>query len=130
VIADLHALRHHEGMLKLASPPQGAGTPIFFLRHRSPDVASVGGHHGLAGLTAEGLAELGHVLHYAVDAELPGRVGIGLHLQAELFGSVAAAPVLAMSKEELLLRSVAILFLREVDILAFGVCEERDIGKP
>jgi hypothetical protein len=30
VIAELHALRHHEGMGKPAFPPQGAGTPVLF----------------------------------------------------------------------------------------------------
>src|SRR5271165_101427 len=31
VIADLHALRHREGMGKLAFPPQGVGTPVLLV---------------------------------------------------------------------------------------------------
>ena len=89
-------------------------------------MAGVGWHHGLAGLAAEGLTKLGHVLHDAVDAESPGRMGIGLHLQAELFGACAAAPALPVPQEELLQRSVAVLLLGEVDILASSVGEERD----
>ena len=57
------------------------------------------GHHGLAGLAAESLAEFRHVLHHAVYPELPWRVRIGLHLQPELFGAGAAAPALSVPRK-------------------------------
>jgi hypothetical protein len=90
---DLHALRYREGMGKRAFPPQGVGTPVFLASglkantksphstrawkdcsslKGSPDAAGVGRHHGLAGLAAEGAAELGHILHDAIDPETPG----------------------------------------------------------
>ena len=81
------------------------GTRSYFLRTvvgKLPDATGVDGHHGLAGFAAEGFAELTHVLHDAVDPELPGRVGIGLHLHAELFWAGAAAPALTVSEKELL----------------------------
>ena len=45
-----------------------------------PDAAGVSWHHGLAGFAAEGFAEFGHVLDYAVHAELPRRVRVRLYL--------------------------------------------------
>ena len=75
---------------KRAFLPQGVRDARFFLL---PDAAGVDGHHGLAGLATEGLIELEHVLHDTVDAELARRMRIGLHLQAELLGTSAAAPV-------------------------------------
>ncbi len=42
-----------------------------------PDVTSIGGHHGLARMAAERLAELIEVLHRTVGAELARRVRIG-----------------------------------------------------
>ena len=56
-------------------------------------------------------------------------MGIGLHLEAELLGTCGAAPVLAVSEEELLQGSVAVLLLGKVDILTLGVGEERDVGE-
>jgi hypothetical protein len=102
----------------------------FALRRTLPDTAGVGRHHGLAGFAAEGLAELGHVLHDSVDSELPGRMGIGLHLQAELFRAGAAAPALPVTQEELLQGRVAVLLRGEVDALTLGIGEKGNVGEP
>jgi hypothetical protein len=63
----------------------------------SPDAAGVDRHHGLTGFATERLAELRHILHYAIDPKLSRRMRIGLHLQPKLFGSSGAAPALAVS---------------------------------
>ena len=68
---DLHALQQIEGMGNQALLPQGVRAPVLVLGPL-PDAAGVGGHHWLAGLAAEGLAELRHVLHDAVHAKLSG----------------------------------------------------------
>src|SRR5271170_4424942 len=95
-----------------------------------PHAAGVHRRHGLAGLAAEGLAHLWHVLHHAVDAELARRVRIGLHLQANLCGTDAAAPVLSEGDEEFLNWRIAVRVLRlEVDVLALRVCQEGHVGE-
>src|ERR1039457_4303575 len=84
-----------------SSSPRGY-TGLHRGKHSSPDSAGIDWHHGLTGFAAEGVAELGHILDYAVHSKLPGGVGGGLHLQTELFGARAAAPALSGSGGELL----------------------------
>ncbi len=83
----------------------------------------------MTGFAAEGLAELGHVLHYTVRPELPGRMRIGLHLQAELLGTGTAAPTLSVSQEELLHWSVAILLLCQVDVFPLCIGQESHVSQ-
>lgn len=46
-----------------------------------PDSTDVFRHHGLTAFTAEGFAELRHVLHHTIHAELAWRMRIGLYLE-------------------------------------------------
>src|SRR5580704_13513596 len=96
---------------------------------RLPHPAGIHRHHGLTGFTAESLAKLRHILHYAVHPELPGRMRIGLHLQAELLRAGAAAPTLPVSEEELLHRSIAVLLLCQVNALPLGIGQKRDVSQ-
>src|SRR6202012_2744962 len=93
------------------------------------NTTGVDGHHGLAGFAAEGLAKFRHVLDNSVDAELVGRVGVGLNLKASGFWPGVIAPVLAVGEKELLNRVVAVLLLVEVNVLAFGVFKEGHVGE-
>jgi len=101
----------------------------FTLTSSLPDAADFDRHHGLASPAPESLAELGHVLHDTVDPKLAWRVRIGLYLKAELFGTRAAAPSLAVSQKKLLEWGILSLLLVKVNALAFGVCQECDISE-
>jgi len=101
-----------------------------FILAASPDPACIRWHHGLAGFAAEGPAELRHVLDDSVDAKLAGRMGIGLHLQAELLGTRVAAPILPKAYEELLHRRITVLLLGEVSFLSTRVGKECEVGQP
>ena len=90
-------------------------------------MAGADGHHGLTEFAAEGFAEFWHILDHAVDAEFAGGMGVGLYLQADLLGTVFAAPVLAVGKEELLHGAVAAHVLCiQVGAFALGVLFKRD----
>src|SRR5437762_10000856 len=67
-----------------------------------PDSALRGADHGLAGLAAERLLELGHVRDDAVDAELAGGVRVDGDQHAIHFGAAGLAPDLAPAEEETL----------------------------
>src|SRR5277367_3070148 len=97
---------------------------------RLPDAAGVYRHHGLPGFAPESFAELTHILHNAIDAELPRRVRIGLHLQPKLLRTSVAAPALPEAQEKLLHRSISILLLGKVNRLTFCVRKKCDVSQP
>src|SRR5579862_4981530 len=55
---------------------------------------------------------------------------ISLYLQPKLLRAGIAAPTLSVSEEELLHRSVAVLFGGEVDVLPLRIREKRYVGQP
>ena len=52
---------------------------------------------------------------------------IGLHLQPQLRRTRVATPVLPESEKKLLQRGVAVLLLSQIDVLALGVGQERNV---
>src|SRR5437899_2639188 len=107
----------------------GAGSPARPWVLPSPHSACLDRHHRLPSFAAEGVAELLHVLHYAVYPELPRRVRVGLHLQTQLFGAGGAAPALSVTEKELLDWRIAILLLCQVDVFPLRVSQEGDISQ-
>src|SRR5271163_1283566 len=54
---------------------------------------------------------------------------VGLHLRPQLFGTRSSTPVLTVSQKKLLQRSVAVLLLVEINVLAFSIFQKSDIGE-
>src|SRR5580658_1647659 len=76
-------------------------------------------HHRVAGLAAEGLAELIEVLHGALDAPLTGGVRVGLGLVDGGLLRLRAAPDLREGDEEALVWRVAVALA--VDVAGLGL---------
>src|SRR6185437_527314 len=103
----------HPGKSLGAKQSHGAGPGLWVRLMESyeelPGTAAAGcGHHGVALLAAEGLAELVEVLHRALDAPLAGGVGVGFGLVDGSLLRLRAAPDLREGDEEALVGGVAV----------------------
>src|SRR5215831_1846488 len=76
-----------------------------------PDPASILANHGLPGFASPSLLKFGHVLQNTIDAIATGRVRVGVHEHARIFGPAFFAPDPPEPEEEPLLGCVPVNLL-------------------
>src|SRR5437899_1798435 len=91
-----------------------------------PDLAGWRVDNGLTCLATEGVLELGHVRHYAVDTRKSRRVRVGDGTDAEVLRPFVLAGPLCHADEEALVRREAV---GVPQLLPFGLLLPCDVGE-